>query len=353
MRTLCRTPNAVGGHSIHHFRRTPLSLLMSAKPKVVFSDIPITPAMEPHFEGLASLAEFIHPGSATAEHIASAKSDAVVWVARTNSVRAADLAAMQQVKMLSAWGVGYDHIDIPAATSLAIPVCINPFFSRSVAEATLTLMFALAKRLRCHMQDIANHGDRGHQSRGSEIQGKTMGIVGFGRIGRELGDLAARLDMQVIAFDPYVQAGNVTGAAQMVSLDQLLAEADFVVLTTALTAETRNMIDSAQLAKMKRSAYLINVGRGGLVNETALLTALQDQQIAGAGLDGWEKEPVSPDHLLLKLDNVVGTPHRLAATWESLDRVCQGIADNIRRVLNGQAPLNAVNADAIAAKERK
>jgi phosphoglycerate dehydrogenase-like enzyme len=323
---------------------------MSGKPKVVFGDIQITPAMEAHFQDLTGIIEFAHSGNSTPEAIARAKPDASVWVSRTSPVTAQDLASMRQLKMLSAWGVGYDHMDVAAATALGIPVCINPYFSRSVAEASLTLMFALAKRLRSHMQDIANAGDRGHQQRGTEIQGKTLGVVGFGRIGRELGDLASQLDMRVVACDPYVRKENVADEYRMVSLDQLLSESDFVVLTTALTTETRNMIDAAELARMKPSAYLINVGRGGLVNETALLSTLQRQQIAGVGLDVWEKEPVSPDNPLLALENVVGTPHRLAATWESLGRVCRGIAGNILRVLNGQSPINVVNAEVIASR---
>ncbi len=306
--------------------------------------------MEAHFQGLTGLVEFVHPGNASIDAITNAKPEATIWVSRTNPVTAQDMADMRAVKMLSAWGVGYNHIDIPAATSLMIPVCINPYFSRSVAEAALTLMFALAKRLRCHMQDIGNRGDRGHQHRGIEIQGKTLGVIGFGRIGRELGNLASRLDMQIVAYDPYVKQENVGSDYRMIALDQLLAESDFVVLTTALTAETKNMIGAAELARMKSSAYLINVGRGGLVNESALLSALQQQQIAGAGLDVWENEPASPDNPLLALDNVVGTPHRLAATWESLERVCRGIADNIRRVLNGQSPHNVVNAEVFALK---
>jgi D-3-phosphoglycerate dehydrogenase len=323
---------------------------MSDNPKVVFGDMQITPAMEAHFRDLAEIVEFVHAGNSTTEAIARAKSDACVWVSRTSPVTAYDLASMRRVKMLSAWGVGYDHIDVAAASALAIPVCVNPYFSRSVAEAALTLVFALAKRLRCHMQDIANSGDRGHQHRGTEIQGKTFGVVGFGRIGRELGDLASRLEMRVVVCDPYVRKENVMSPYPFVSLDQLLSDSDFVVLTTALTSETRNMIDAAELARMKPSAYLINVGRGGLVNESALFSALQCQQISGAGLDVWETEPVSPDHPLLSLENVVGTPHRLAATWESLERVCRGIATNILRVLNGQPPINVVNSEIFASR---
>src|SRR4051812_13064359 len=109
---------------------------MSHKPKVVFGDIQITPAMEAHFRDLAGIAEFAHTGNSTAEAIGSAKPDACVWVSRTRPVTAQDLASMREIKMLSAWGVGYDHLDVRAATSLGIPVCINPYFSRSVAEAT-------------------------------------------------------------------------------------------------------------------------------------------------------------------------------------------------------------------------
>jgi D-3-phosphoglycerate dehydrogenase len=325
---------------------------MSSKPKVVFGDVQITPAMETHFVDLAGLVEFVHAGNSTADDVANARADACVWVSRTSPVTRLDLASMRAVKMLSAWGVGYDHIDIRAATALAIPVCINPYFSRSVSEAALTLMFAAAKRLRYHMRDVSSGGDRGHQDRGTEIGGKTLGVVGFGRIGRELGELASRLGMRVVAYDPYVRQDDVGSEYRIVTLGQLLSESDFVVLTTALTAETRHIIDAAELERMKPTAYLINVGRGGLVNETALLSALRRRQIAGAGLDVWETEPVSPDNPLLALDNVIGTPHRLAATWESLERLCRGIATNVLRVLNGQPPLNIVNAEVIASQRR-
>lgn len=321
---------------------------MPGKPKVVFGDMQITPTMETHFSDLTGLVEFVHAGNSTPQAIASSMTEAIVWVSRTAHVSRQDMENMLAVKMLSAWGVGYDHIDVPAATARAIPVCINPYFSRSVSEAALTLIFAVAKRLRHHMQDITNGTDRGHMQRGTEIEGKTLGVIGFGRIGRELGDLAARLGMYVVACDPYIQQENIESKYCMLPLDQLLAQSDFVVLTAALTSETRNMIDAPELARMKPTAYLINVGRGGLVNETALLAALQRQQLAGAGLDVWEVEPVPPDNPLLAMENVIGTPHRLAATWESLERLCRGIANNVLRVLNGQQPLHAINAEAIA-----
>jgi phosphoglycerate dehydrogenase-like enzyme len=321
---------------------------MGEKPIVVLSDIPLTLAMQGYLSELADVVKFVHPGEATSRAIASAAENAVVCVSRVRPVTSDDMQRMKNVKMLSAWGVGYNHIDVSAATALGIPVCINPFFSRSVAEAAFTLVLALAKRLRYLMRDATTGRDAGHQNRGTEIRGKTLGVVGYGRIGREIADLGHCIGMQVVASDPYVQPSHDQSWCPLVKLEDLLAMADFVVLATSLTSETKNMIDQAELARMKPSAYLINVGRGSLVNEAALLTALQKGQIAGAGLDVWEHEPVAMDHPLLALDNVIGTPHRLAATWESLEGVCGGIAENVRRVLNGELPLNAVNPEVLA-----
>jgi len=310
---------------------------------VVFADVHIEGPLPRYLARLLTETEVLSPDRSTPDAIAAARSQAVVWVSRLAPVTEAHLALMPRLRLLSAWGVGHDHIDVRAATARGIPVCINPVFSRSVAEAALTLILALSKRLPHLMRD-ARTGRRSPEfERGQEIRGKTLGIIGYGRIGREIGELGHRLDMSVITYDPYLPAEARPAWCQQATLQAVCQAADYLVLAAPLTPETHHMIGAEQLALMKSSAYLINIGRGPLVDEAALLAALQQGTIAGAGIDVWEVEPLRPDNPLLALDNVIGTPHKLAHTWESLEQVCSAIQSNILRVLAGQRPENVVN----------
>ncbi len=151
--------------------------------------------------------------------------------------------------------------------------------------------------------------------------------------------------MQVIAHDPHLPPDHFPSWCRPLTLSGLLKAADFVVVAAPLTPETHHLIGEQQLTLMKPSAYLINVARGPLVDETALLSALQEGRISGAGLDVWEEEPVHPDNPLLALDNVIGTPHCLGATWESLQHLCEAIQANVFRVLAGQRPEHVVNPE--------
>lgn len=288
---------------------------------------------------------FIDPAETAA--LAAARPRAVAWIPRGEKVGRAEVEAMTSCRLISVWGVGYDNVDVAAATAHHIPVCINPVFARSMAEAGLTLILALAKRL----PKLARDARRGHvptnSERGLEIAGKTLGVVGLGRIGRKLAELAGALGMRIVAFDPYLKPEAFAPYTQAWTMPNLLAASDFVVLAAPLAPETRHLIGADELALMKPSAYLINIARGPLVDEVALVAALQAGQLAGAGLDVWEKEPVQPDHPLLAMDNVIGTPHRIGATWESLQALCTSIEDNVLRVIAGNRPENAVNPEAM------
>ena len=318
---------------------------MTKLPVVVFLDLQIEGPLLHYLSQILERTEVYSPNRSTPEAMAAAMRDAVALISLTQPVGKAELAAMPRLKLLSAWGVGYNHIDVAAATARGVPVCINPDFARSMAEATLTFILALAKRLPRRMQD-ARAGRRSPDSeRGSEVRGKQVGVVGYGRMGSEMGELCHRLDMTVVAHDPYLASDRFPVWCQPVALDHLFKTSDFVVLVAPLTADTHHMISTPQLALMKRPAYLINMGRGPLVDEAALLAALQQGQIAGAGLDVWEEEPVRPDNPLLVLDNVIGTPHRLAATWESLASLCTGIQTNVFAVIAGRRPENVVNPE--------
>jgi D-3-phosphoglycerate dehydrogenase len=175
---------------------------------------------------------------------------------------------------------------------------------------------------------------------GMELRGKTIGFVGFGRIGRIAAELARAFGMERLAYDPYVEPNDL---AEMTSLDDLLRRSDFVSLHPVLTAETRKMIGAPQLARMKPSAYLINTSRGGVVDEAALIQALQAGQIAGAGLDVFEIEPPELDNPLLSMPNVVATPHALPRTAESFARCAEMTEENVLAILDGRLPPYLIN----------
>ncbi len=316
---------------------------MKPRPVVIFADFTLEDVLTRYLGDLLAQTEVLAPGRSTVEAIAAGKSEAVAWIGRVQPVSAGDMDAMPRLRLISAWGVGYNHVDVAAATARGIPVCINPVFSRAVAEAALTLILALAKRLPARMR--AAHAGRtpGHSERGTDILGRTLGVIGFGRIGREIGDIGQRLQMRVLTYDPYVPAAALPSWCQAVSLEELLMRSDYVVAAAPLTPQTHHLIGAAQLALMRPTAYLVNIGRGPLVDETALLAALEVGRIAGAGLDVWEQEPVRPDHPLLARDDVIGTPHALVATWESLEGVCKAIQANVLRVLAGERPHDVVN----------
>lgn len=274
---------------------------------------------------------------------------ATAVIVRRRRLSESDLVRAPNLRWVSAWGVGFDHIDVEAATRLGIPVSFNPVFTTSMAEAALTLMLALAKRLpelsASTRSDGGDVGSRGDADRNTELEGKALGIVGFGRIGRRIGQLGRCLGMKVIATDPLLVGKSTEEWYRLEDLPVVLSESDVVVLAAPLTPNTYHLIDDEQLRRMRPNAYLINVGRGGLVDEEALHAALVSGQLAGAGLDVWEHEPVRPDHPLLALSNVIGTDHALGRSHESLQRICLSITQNIQRVLAGDRPLTVLNPE--------
>jgi phosphoglycerate dehydrogenase-like enzyme len=173
-----------------------------------------------------------------------------------------------------------------------------------------------------------------------ELSGKTLGIVGLGRIGKLTAGFARAFGMTVLAYDPYVDASDV---ATLVPLEEVLKHSDFVSLHPVLTQETFHLINAPRLAAMKPTAYLINTSRGGVVDEPALIDALQRGKLAGAGLDVFETEPPRTDNPLLHMDNVIGTPHGLSHADESVRRCANMTEDNVLAIINGQLPPYLVN----------
>lgn len=250
--------------------------------------------------------------------------------------------AAPRLKVVSAQGVGYDHIDVDAATARGIAVCICAGCNNhAVSELVFGMMLALARHI--YTADRAVRDGAWPRLVGGELWGKTLGVVGLGRVGKSTALLGRGFGMRVLATDI---AWDITFANEhqlsYVPLDRLLHEADFVSLHCPLTPRTRGLIDDAALALMKPTAYLINTARGAVVHEEALVRALRDRRIAGAGLDVFDHEPY-PRNPYLALPNVVLTPHLGGATTDATDRSLELALLNVTQVLDGGEPICRVN----------
>jgi phosphoglycerate dehydrogenase-like enzyme len=247
-------------------------------------------------------------------------------------------------------GAGYDKIDLAACTDNDVAVFNAPLaLNHSTASSALLFMLALAKRLP-DQERITREGrwDLQAACMGSEIEGRTLGIVGLGNSGRELVRLVAPFAMRVLAYSPHADPAQAAAlGVRLTSLNELLAESDFVSLHSRLTEGTRHMIGGPQLARMKPTAYFINVARGELVDEAALVSALRERRIAGAGLDVFAAEPLPVDDQLLQLDNVIVTPHWSASTTDVWKATGEAMARGMIRAAGGQVPDNVVNREVL------
>lgn len=247
-----------------------------------------------------------------------------------------------RLKVVSMHGVGVDHIDLQAASRLGIVIANCPGANdQAVADLAIGLMIAVARNI--PSADRALRDQQWGRYSGSELWGKNLGLIGYGRIGRGVAKRALGFDMQVLVYDPYIQADQI-GLPEVrltASLQEVIQSADFLSIHAALTEETRAMIGEVELRAMKPSAYLINTARGGLLNESALYKALHEKWIAGAALDVFIEEPPlgSP---LLGLENIVVTPHVGAHTQEAIERMGVMAAQNVIQTLQGGQPLNRV-----------
>ncbi len=275
--------------------------------------------------------------------------DALIVRSRTQITRDI-LEASGQLRVIGRAGIGVDNIDLDAATRRGIIVLNAPGGNVvSAAELTLSLMLAVIRRI--PQADASVRGGRWERGRfkGTELHGKTLGLVGAGRIGTEVARRARAFGMRILTYDPYLSRERAEQQRmELVTLPDLLEESDIVSLHCPLTDETRGLISSKELARMKPSAYFINAARGGVVDEDALAEALADEKIAGAALDVFAHEPVDPDHPLLKLDNVVLSPHLGSATREAQRSVGIEIAKAVRDALLAGRFHSAVNAPELA-----
>jgi D-3-phosphoglycerate dehydrogenase len=259
------------------------------------------------------------------------------------------LAAADELLVIARTGGGLDNVDLAAATEEGIIVTSNLGVNTvSVAEHVLALMLALSKKLALMDQAVrsGNFGIR-YQNLSRDISGKTIGLLGFGRIGSEIGRICQSIfGMQVMAYDPYLpeeKKAEYLSWVDFTGLKEVLSESDVISIHVPLTDQTRHLVDEAEITQMKPDAILINASRGGIVNEAALVKALQNSKIAGAGLDVFSEEPVPADNPLLRLENVMLTPHSAALTRECVTRMATEAVRCVLAVFAGREPQNVAN----------
>ena len=321
------------------------------RPRVLVAD-PIAAEGMAYLRGFAQVDERHGMDAARLAEIVGAY-DALVVRSETR-VTAAVVAAGTKLRVIARAGVGVDNIDVEAASRQGVVVVNSPTGNiAAAAEHTVALLMALARHI--PEASAALRTGKWERSRfvGTEIRGKTLGIVGLGKVGIEVARRAGEggLGMRLLAADPYASPDTARKLnAELVALDDLLPQADFVTVHTALTATTRGLIGADELARMKPTARIINCARGGVVEEAALLDALNAGRIAGAALDVFTKEPPAegtPARALIAHPCVVATPHLGASTEEAQVNVAVDVAEQIAEVLRGGAPRAAVNAPLI------
>ena len=275
--------------------------------------------------------------------------DAILTVAAQITRRVTE--ALPKCRVIVRYGVGFDNIDVDAATDNGILVVNIPDFClEEVSNHAITLLLALAKKLALLnnrlRQDCWAECKQILAPMGS-VYGQTLGLIGCGSIGRLTAKKAQCFGLEVLGYDPYVAESSAEEyRISLVSLFELLGESDFVSIHTPLNEETWHLIGETEFRRMKPSAYFINTARGAIVDEAALIKALKEKWIAGAGLDVFEREPVNLSNPLLKMDNVIATPHTASYCDASFERLRRRVGQEAARVLSGRWPRNVVNRGA-------
>ncbi|OGP62608.1 MAG: hypothetical protein A2170_09305 [Deltaproteobacteria bacterium RBG_13_53_10] len=275
--------------------------------------------------------------------------DAIIGGSRERYTRRL-IESIPNLRILSKHGTGTDRIDIEAATERGVLVTHTPVNSAAVAEHTVALMLALMKRIREADRRIRQGGWRDNDLQASLIGGKTVGIVGFGRIGVELAKRLQGWDVVILAYDPYVGAETFVkcGVIRCTTLDEMLPQVDVLSLNAVLTRENRHMIGKEVFKRMKKTAYVVNTSRGEIIDESTLIDALKDGDIAGAALDVMEKEPPLQENELLRLDNTIVTPHMSAWTPEMNWKLTATAMENALAALQDEIPKYVKNPEVIA-----
>ena len=319
--------------------------------KIVHTAAPAGAELPMEREGLAEFADGLVSYGVldTPEKVIEACHDADACLIPGQAFPAAVIDKLEHCRVLVRYGIGYDMIDVAAASRKGILVVNFPDFCQpEVANHALALLLDCAKKISRQDRWIRSGGWRGGrapflQPMGA-IHGETVGLIGFGAIAREFQRRLAVLDMHVLAYDPYVKP-EVAGAlgVELVSLDELLQRSDYVSIHVPLLPATHRMITAEKLALMKPTAYLINTGRGPVVDMEALIAALKSGGIAGAGLDTFAVEPLPADSPLLRLDNVVMTPHCASYADATARNLWRRVGEEAALALRGRMPNTPVN----------
>jgi D-3-phosphoglycerate dehydrogenase / 2-oxoglutarate reductase len=253
----------------------------------------------------------------------------------------------KNLKVIGRAGAGYDNIDVPSVSLAGTVVSFSPEENAvSVAEHVFALLLSLARKTPGADRSTKNGGWERKKYHGFELLGKTLGILGLGKIGVRVALRAKAFGMRLIAHDAFLSSASLhvtESGAELVSVDRLLAEADFLTVHLPLTKETRDFLNEAAFRKMKPTAFLVNTSRGEVISEGDLARALKEGRLAGAALDVREKEPPEKESPLHGLDNVILTPHTAGLTYEAQEKVVAAVAEDVDRVLSGLPALRFVN----------
>jgi D-3-phosphoglycerate dehydrogenase / 2-oxoglutarate reductase len=326
---------------------------MTARAKVVLTDY-VWDSLAVEKEILGDLADLVPLKTKSPEEFAAAAADCDALLnTYAGPITAGVMAKMPKCKIIARYGIGVDTIDLDAATQAGIIVTNNPSYCiEEVAEHTMALLLAAARKIPFY--DRMVRGGRWEVPPGKplfRIAGRTLGLVGFGNIARQVAVRAMAFGLQILYNDPFVKEGQFNVPGKAVSLDALLRESDFVSLHPPLTPQTRKMIGDEAFSKMKPTSVLINCARGPVVDTDALLRALDEGRIAGAALDTVDPEPLADPHPLRGRENVVVTPHTAWYSEQAMAGLQAGAPGEVRRVLSGEWPVNVVNR-AVKGKSR-
>jgi D-3-phosphoglycerate dehydrogenase len=277
--------------------------------------------------------------------------DALVVRSATKVTKEVIQAAVK-LKVIGRAGVGLDNVDLEAATAKGIIVMNTPAGNTiSTAEHTFSMILTLSRNIAQANISMKKGEWKRSKFMGVELYSKVLGIVGFGRIGSEVAKRALSFGMRVLAYDPFLSAQVAESiGVQIAELKEVLQESDYITVHTPLTDETRHMISDKEFGLMKKNVRIVNCARGGIIDESALVKAVKEGKVSGAAMDVFENEPLAADSELLKLDNVITTPHLGASTEEAQVNVAIEVAEIVRDALLGRGIRNAANYPCLEAE---
>ncbi len=309
-------------------------------------------------EILKSVRDFqvdLKPGMSPEELKSTIKDYDALIIRSETKVTADIIEAAQKLQFIGRAGVGLDNVDLKAATKKGIVVMNTPGGNTtSTAEHTMSLILALSRNIPQAWASLKSGRWERSKFTGVELYGKTLGIIGLGRIGSTVSRMAKAFGMKILAYDPFISMEIASKMGiEVVELSELIKNADYITIHTPKSNETKSLISDKEFALMKKTVRVINCARGGIIDEAALARALQNKQIAGCALDVFDQEPPPSDHPLLKFDHCVATPHLGASTSEAQVNVAIEIAETVRNALLGKGIVNAANFPAIDADSYK